>query len=125
MPRSVYFSKLDKLDTSMYMLGWGGSVTDAETTLTPIYRTRGKGGIGDFNYGQVADPKLDQLCADSSHEADPKKREGLVKAAIKLQEDQVYTIPLHRQFIPWATRTNIEVVHRADNWLEWAWVKIK
>ena len=33
MPRSIYFPKLEKLDTSMYMLGWGGSVTDAETTL--------------------------------------------------------------------------------------------
>ena len=125
MPRSVYFSKLDKLDTSMYMLGWGGSVTDAETTLTPIYRKRGKGGVGDFNYGQVDNPKMDELAAASSKEPDPKKREQLVKAAIKEHNDMVHHIPLHRQFIPWAVRDNIEVVHRADNWLEWAWVKIK
>jgi peptide/nickel transport system substrate-binding protein len=125
MPRSIYFAKLGKLDTSMYMLGWGGSVTDAETTLTPIYRTRAPGGIGDFNYGQVNNPKLDQLAAASSKEPDPAKREALIKAAIKEQNDQVHTIPLHRQFIPWATRSNVEVVHRADNWLEWAWVKIQ
>ena len=125
MPRSIYFSKLDKLDTSMYMLGWGGSVTDAETTLTPIYRRRGAGGVGDFNYGQINNPKLDQLAAASSKEPDPVKREALIKAAIKEHNEQVHHIPLHRQFIPWATRSNIEVVHRADNWLEWAWVKIK
>ena len=125
MPRSVYFAKLGKLDTSMYMLGWGGSVTDAETTLTPIYRTRAPGGIGDFNYGQVNNPKLDQLAAASSKEPDPVKREALIKAAIKEHNDQVHHIPLHRQFIPWATRSNVEVVHRADNWLEWAWVRIK
>ena len=125
MPRSVYFAKLGKLDTSMYMLGWGGSVTDAETTLTPIYRTRAPGGIGDFNYGQINNPKLDQLAAASSKEPDPKKRETLIKAAIKEHNDQVHHIPLHRQFIPWATRSNVEVVHRADNWLEWAWVKVK
>jgi peptide/nickel transport system substrate-binding protein len=125
MPRSIYFSKLAKLDTSMYMLGWGGAVTDAETILTPIYRTRGTGGIGDFNYGQVNDPTLDQLAAASSKEPDPVKREALVKAAIRRQNEQVHDIPLHRQFIPWATRSNIEVVHRADNWLEWAWVRIK
>ncbi|MBS0447553.1 MAG: ABC transporter substrate-binding protein [Proteobacteria bacterium] len=124
MPRSIYFAKLGNLDTSAYMLGWGGSITDAETILTPIYRTRGANGIGQFNYGQVADPELDKLCADSSHEADPKKREGLVKAAIKRQEEMVHTIPLHRQFIPWAVRSNVEVVHRADNWLEWAWIKV-
>ena len=125
MPRSVYFAKLGKLDTSMYMLGWGGSVTDAETTLTPIYRTRAPGGIGDFNYGQVNNPKLDQLAAASSKEPDPKKREALIKAAIKEHNDQVHHIPLHRQFIPWATRSNVEVVHRADNFVEFSWIRIK
>ena len=124
MPRSVYFAKLGKLDTSVYMLGWGGSVTDAETSLTPLYRTRAPGGIGDFNYGQVNNPKMDQLAAQSSKEADPVKREALIKATIKEHNDQVHHIPLHRQFIPWATRSNVEVVHRADNWLEWAWVKV-
>ena len=124
MPRSVYFAKLGNLDTSMYMLGWGGSVTDAETTLTPIYRTRGPGGVGQFNYGQVNDPKMDQLAAASSKEPDPVKREALIKAAMKQHNEQVHHIPLHRQFIPWATRSNVEVVHRADNWLEWAWIKI-
>jgi len=29
MPRAVYFPKLEKNDTSMYMLGWGGGTTDA------------------------------------------------------------------------------------------------
>ena len=124
MPRSVYFAKLGKLDTSMYMLGWGGSVTDAETTLTPIYRTRAPGGIGDFNYGQVNNPKMDQLAAQSSKEPDPVKREALIKAAMKEHNDQVHHIPLHRQFIPWAMRSNVDAPHRADNWLEWAWVKI-
>ncbi|HEY9238901.1 MAG TPA: ABC transporter substrate-binding protein [Burkholderiaceae bacterium] len=124
MPRSIYFAKLGNLDTSAYMLGWGGSVTDAETTLTPIYRTRGPGGIGQFNYGQVNNPKMDQLAAQSSKEADPVKREALIKAAVKEHNEQVHHIPLHRQFIPWATRANVEVVHRADNWLEWAWVKV-
>ena len=125
MPRSVYFAKLGNLDTSMYMLGWGGSVTDAETTFTPIYRTRGAGGIGDFNYGQVNNPKMDELAAASSKEPDPKKREALIKATIKEHNDMVHHIPLHRQFIPWATRANVQVVHRADNWLEWGWVTIK
>ncbi len=124
MPRSVYFAKLGNLDTSMYMLGWGGAVTDAETVLTPIYRTRATGGIGQFNYGQVNNPKMDQLAAQSSKEPDPAKREQLIKAAIKEHNDQVHHIPLHRQFIPWAMRSNVDAVHRPDNWLEWAWVKI-
>ena len=125
MPRSTYFSKLQRLDTSMYLLGWGGSITDAETTLTPLLRTRGENGVGAWNFGQVADARLDELAAASSREADPVKRERLVKAALQQHKDQVLTLPLHRQVVPWAMRQNVDVVHRADNWLEFSWVRIR
>lgn len=125
MPRSTYFPKLQRLDTSMYLLGWGGSITDAETTLTPLLRTRGEGGVGAWNFGQVSDARLDELAAASSKEADPKKREQLVKAALKEQKDQVLHLPLHRQVVPWGVRQNVEVVHRPDNWLEFAWVRMR
>ena len=125
MPRSTYFPKVQKFDTSMYMLGWGGAITDAETTLTPVLRNRGEGGIGSWNFGGYKDDKLDALAAASSKEGDPKKREALVKAALKEHNEQVRHIPLHRQVIPWAARQNVEVVHRADNWLEWRWINVK
>jgi peptide/nickel transport system substrate-binding protein len=125
MPRTTYFPKLQRLDTSMYLLGWGGAITDAETTLTPILRSRGEGGTGSWNFGQMKDAKLDELAAASSREPDAKKREQLIKAALKQAHDQVLYIPLHRQVIPWASRANVEVVHRADNWLEWRWVSVK
>ncbi|HEU0204440.1 MAG TPA: ABC transporter substrate-binding protein, partial [Burkholderiaceae bacterium] len=38
-PRATYFPKLEKSDTSFYMLGWGGAVTDAQTTLDPVLRS--------------------------------------------------------------------------------------
>ena len=125
MPRAQYFAKMEKLDTSMYMLGWGGSITDAETTLTPIYRSRGAGGVGDYNWGQVNNPKLDRLAAASSQEADPAKREQLIRAAVQEHNEQVHHIPLHRQVVPWAARKGVEVVHRPDNWFEWQWVKMR
>ena len=125
MPRTTYFPKLQRLDTSMYLLGWGGSITDAETTLTPLLRTRGEGGVGAWNFGQIADARLDALAAASSREADPVKREQLIKAALQQQKDQVLTLPLHRQVVPWGARQNVDVVHRADNWVEFAWVRIR
>ncbi|GAP38526.1 ABC transporter substrate-binding protein [Piscinibacter sakaiensis] len=125
MPRSTYFPKVQKFDTSMYMLGWGGSITDAETTLTPVLRNRGEGGVGAWNFGGYVDAKLDELAAASSREPDPKKREQLVKAALKRHNEEVHHLPLHRQVIPWAARQNVELVHRADNWLEWRWVSVK
>ena len=124
-PRATYFPRLEKYDFSMYMLGWGGSVTDAETTLTPVMRNNvGEKGIGFYNYGHSKNDKVDALAAQQSHEADAKKREELVKAALREWKDQFLTLPLHRQVIPWAARSNVAVVHRADNWFEVAWVTI-
>lgn len=124
MPRTTYFPKLQKLDTSMYLLGWGGSVTDAETTFTPVYRTRGEGGVGAWNFAQIANPKLDELAAASSREPDPVKREQIVKATVREFQAQVHAVPLHRQSIAWAMRSNVSAVQRADNWLEWQWVTL-
>jgi len=124
-PRATYFPRLEKYDFSMYMLGWGGSVTDAETTLTPVMRNNlGEKGVGFYNYGHSRNDKLDALAAQSSTEADPKKREELIKAALREYREQFTALPLHRQVIPWAARSNVNVVHRADNWFEVSWVTI-
>jgi peptide/nickel transport system substrate-binding protein len=125
MPRATYFPKMEKWDTSLYMLGWGGAVTDAETTLTPVMRNPGPKGEGLYNYGRSRNDKFDQLAAASSIEPDVSKREALIKAALREWKEQVHTIPLHRQMIPWAARQNVDVVHRADNWLEVGWISIR
>ena len=123
-PRTLYFPKLEKLDTSLYMLGWGGAVTDAETTLTPVMRQRGDKGVGLYNYGNSRNDKFDALAAQSSIEPDPKKREQLIRAALTEWKEQIHTIPLHRQMIPWAARSNVNLVHRADNFVVMQWVSI-
>jgi peptide/nickel transport system substrate-binding protein len=125
MPRATYFPKLEKLDTSMYMLGWGGAITDAETTITPVLRNRGEKGVGFYNYGNSRNDKFDALAAQTSVEPDAKKREETIKAALREYTSQAHVLPLHRQVIPWAARTNVEVSHRADNWLEVPWVTVK
>jgi peptide/nickel transport system substrate-binding protein len=125
LPRVTYFPKLEKFDTSMYMLGWGGSVTDAETTLTPVMRNlQPSGGVGSYNYGRSSNAKFDDLAARSSVEADPAKRKELILAALTEWKEQVHTIPLHRQVIPWAARANVGAVHRPDNYFIWEWVTI-
>lgn len=124
MPRVTFFPKVEKLDTSVYLYGWGGAITDAETMMTPVLRNRGEKGVGAYNYGNFKNDKFDQLAAQSSVEGDAKKREQLIKAALMEVKEQVNVIPLHRQVIPWAARNNINVVHRADNWFETAWVTV-
>jgi peptide/nickel transport system substrate-binding protein len=94
-------------------------------TFTPIYRNRAAGGIGEYNRGNLQGRRARRARAASSREVDPAKRKELIKKVFLRHNEQVHHIPLHRQFIPWAARTNVEVVHRADNWLEIQWVKVK
>jgi peptide/nickel transport system substrate-binding protein len=80
--------------------------------------------VGEYNRGNFKDDELDALVAASSKEPDEAKRQQLIKQAFKRQAEQVHYIPLHRQFIPWAARSHIQVVHRPDNWLEWRWITV-
>ncbi len=125
MPVSTYFSKVQKLDTSFYMLGWGGSTFDPIFTLQPVMHSRNDKGDGDYNWGQVSDKKFDALVQQLKGEIDSKKRHAMIIEAFKIQNDNIYHLPLHLQIIPWAMRANVSVVHRADNWLEVPWVVIK
>ncbi|MEW5879126.1 MAG: ABC transporter substrate-binding protein [Pseudomonadota bacterium] len=125
MPRATYFPKLEKYDTSFFMLGWGGAITDAQTTLWPVLRSKDdKTGNGSFNYGRYVNPKLDALIDAAGTEMDAEKRRELIRQALAEHNAQVHHVPLHRQMIPWAMRANIHVVHRADNVLNMESVRI-
>ena len=125
MPRAVYFPKLEKTDTSMYMLGWGGSTTDAIFTLQPVLSTYNGKGDGDFNYGRYTNKKLDELTAKIKVDMDEKRRLNDIHNALLAQNAEVNLIPLHRQVIPWAARSNVTLPHRADNWVTPFWATVK
>jgi peptide/nickel transport system substrate-binding protein len=125
LPRAQYFPKAQRLDVSMYMLGWGGATTDAIFTLQPVLHSRNDKGDGDYNWGNYSYPEFDALIDDAKGDTDPKRRQETIVKAMKFHHDNVLHIPLHLQVIPWASRANVEVVHRADNWLQATWVKIK
>ena len=115
MPRAQYIPKLEKLDTSLYLLGWGGGSTDGAFVLQPVLHSYSGEGDGDYNYGRYRDGKLDALVDQVMVEMNPQKRLALIRRALEIHRDAVYHLPLHRQVVPWAARTNVEVPHRADN----------
>ncbi|MEO6281131.1 ABC transporter substrate-binding protein [Roseateles sp.] len=124
IPRTLFFPKVEKFDTSLYLAGWGGSTVDAEVMLTPVLRNRGEQGVGVGNYAGIVNDKGDALAAASSIETHPAKREALVKAALQAYREQVNLIPLHRQVIPWAMKAGITVPHSPANWLSVDWVQV-
>ncbi|MBL8524006.1 MAG: ABC transporter substrate-binding protein [Betaproteobacteria bacterium] len=122
--KTTYFPKLQKLDTSMYLLGWGGATTDAIFSLKPVMHSRNNTGAGEYNWGDYRDATLDGYIDRAEGETDQEKRRELIVAAMKRHHDEVLHIPLHVQVSPWVSKANVSVVHRADNWLEVAWVKM-
>ncbi len=126
IPRTLLFPKLEKLDTSFYMLGWGVPTFDPQYALQSLVRTRiEKTADGDYNYGRYSNAKVDEAIDKMKTEVDPKKRAELAREASKIHMEEVGHIPLHYQVIPWAMRSNVSVVHRADNRLLAKWVTIK
>jgi peptide/nickel transport system substrate-binding protein len=125
IPRSQYFPKAQRMEISFCMLGWGGATTDAIFTLQPVLHSRNDKGDGDYNWGNYKDAEFDALIDAAKGEVDMKKRQGIIIQAMKHFHDNVYMIPLHLQVIPWASRANVNVIHRADNWLQATWVNIK
>ena len=125
LPRANYFPKLEKYDTSFYMLGWGGAITDAQTTLSPVLRSLdAKTGNGSFNYGRYVNPKLDALIDAAAVEMNADKRRQMIWDALKEHNANVHHVPLHRQMIPWAMRSNVTAVHRGDNVLNMESVRL-
>jgi peptide/nickel transport system substrate-binding protein len=125
MPRATYFPKLEKTDTSLYMLGWGGAATDAMFTLQPVLSTYTGKGDGDYNYGRYSNPKLDVLTQKAKTEMNAEARLVYVQEALLAHNAEINHLPLHRQVIPWASRGNVTVVHLANNFVNPYWVTVK
>ncbi|MEO7742572.1 MAG: ABC transporter substrate-binding protein [Usitatibacter sp.] len=126
MPRATYFPKIQKFDTSFYMLGWGVPTFDSLYALLSLMHTHvPKAADGDYNLGRYSNPKVDAAIDALKTETDPAKRRALTREVLVLHGADVGHIPLHHQVIPWAMRSNVSAVHRADNRLCVKWVTIK
>ena len=124
LPLVTYFPMIQRYEASIYMLGWGVPTFDALYSLQSLTRTVGTGGDGNYNIGRYSNPRMDYLVDRVKTETDLPVRNRMLTEALQLQNDTVAHIPLHNQVIPWAMKKNIDVVHRADNRLDWALIKV-
>jgi peptide/nickel transport system substrate-binding protein len=67
---------------------------------------------------------MDALVDRIKLETDLKVRNELIEQALVLSHEDVAYLPLYNQVIPWAMKKNIDVVHRADNRLDWRLIKV-
>jgi peptide/nickel transport system substrate-binding protein len=103
-----FFPKIEKYDTSFYLLSWGGGVTsDALYTLNALLHSVGARGEGDFNMGRWSNAEMDQLIAQIKIETDPAKRNEAIRQALMLAAKELPLVPIHQPLIPWAMRKNV------------------
>ena len=125
LPLVTYFPMIQRNEASIYMLGWGVPTFDALYSLQSLVRTVGAGGDGNYNVGRYSNPQMDALIERIKVETDAKRRNELIEQALILEHKDVSHLPLHNQAIPWAMKKNIDVVHRADNRLDWRLISVR
>jgi peptide/nickel transport system substrate-binding protein len=108
VPVSNYFPKVEKYDTSFYLLSWGGGVTsDGLYTLQALLHTVTGKGEGDFNMGRWSNAQMDRLVAAIRTEADATRRDQLIREALLLANAEMPFVAIHQPVIPWAMRASV------------------
>lgn len=125
MPRAQFFPKVANNDTSAYLFGWGVPTFDAFYSLEALIHSKGTGAYGAFNYGNYANPKVDQLIDVIKTETDLNKRNDMIHEALGIFAKDFGSLPLHDQVIPWAMKKNVKAIHRADNRPVVDWIVIE
>ncbi len=124
LPLVTYFPMIQRYEASIYMLGWGVPTFDALYSLQSLTRSVGPGGDGNYNVGRYSNQRMDYIVDRIKTETDLPVRNRFLTEGLQLSNDTVSHIPLHNQIIPWAMKKNIEVIHRADNRLDWRAIKV-
>jgi peptide/nickel transport system substrate-binding protein len=124
LPLVTYFPMIQRHEASIYMLGWGVPTFDTLYSAQSLLRTVGTGGDGNYNVGRYSNPRMDYIVDRVKVETDLPVRNRLLTESLQLSNDTVSHIPLHNQIIPWALKKNVDVVHRADNRLDWRVIKV-
>ncbi len=123
--KGTYFPKILRRDTSFYMLGWTPGTYDSHNALNALFRCVDDKGSGQFNLGSYCNPKVDEMTLKIQSETDKAKRGEMIKEAFKLHQDDIGHLPLHQQALAWGVSKKVELVQRADNFLDFKWMSIK
>jgi peptide/nickel transport system substrate-binding protein len=117
VPQASYFPKIQKFDTSMYLLSWGAATYDALYNLQALLHTTTgtQTGNGDSNYGRYSNPKMDELIGKIKVEGDLKKRDVFIREALMLNNSEVGVLPIHVPIVPWAMRKNVDATFAPNN----------
>ena len=117
MTKSVFFSRRNKYEFSLYMAGWGSGTGEMSSPLRALVATRDKDrGLGGTNRGRYSNPALDDKILEALATVDDDKREALLRAASSMAMADYAILPLHFEVTTWAHRKGLAYGARADQY---------
>ncbi len=120
-PTNQFFPKLSQGTASFVEYGWTPS-PDAWASLNALFRSFDRSGLGTFNAGRYANPRLDAIVDAIRVEPDLPRRRALVAEALRIVHDDLPYVPLYRRTLTWAMAPAVDAVQWPNDTIELRWV---
>jgi peptide/nickel transport system substrate-binding protein len=125
MPVRSYWPELRADNFDMYLLGWSPGTFDAEHPIRFLASTPNKEKkLGSWNFGGYSNAKIDELLPMIQTEIDDAKRQAMVDEVNGLIQSEVAYVPMYVQPLIWATKDNVSLTQRTDNFFMLRWVTL-
>lgn len=124
--KTLHFPKLQKKDSSFFLLGWGVPTLDSHYVFTFLYQTSDAAKkVGSWNFTGYSNAKLDELSDAMLKEVDQAKRDKMVADAWATVVADMPYLPLHHQLIVWAMSDKVTMPIFANDAPNFKYSKIK
>jgi peptide/nickel transport system substrate-binding protein len=108
--KTLHFPKLQKKDTSFFLLGWGVPTLDSHYVFTFLYQTNDAAKkVGSWNFTGYSNAKFDELADAMLKEIDPARRDKMIADAWQLAIADMPYLPLHHQLIVWSMSDKVTI----------------
>ena len=125
VPVRGYWDELRADQFDMYLLGWSPGTFDAEHIMRFLLSTPDPDrNLGSWNFGAYSNATIDEIYPSIVSEVDQAARQEQIDTVHKAMRDDTAYVPLHVQPLVWATKDNIDLAQRADNFFILRWVTV-
>lgn len=125
VPVRNYWPELREKKFDMYLLGWSPGTFDAEHPIRFLAATPNEEKkLGSWNFGGYSSARVDELLPMIQVELDEEKRQAMIDEVNQIMQDDTAYIPLYVQPLIWASKDNITLTQRSDDFFLLRWVTI-
>jgi peptide/nickel transport system substrate-binding protein len=125
---NILLPRLNTSDTSMYVIGWTPATAEQEGVLVPLAHSRPGGvktTVGEYNFGNYSNPRVDELLDKGRVEFDTAKRYALFNEAMSVMDAEAAFVPLVYRHITWAMRKGVKAKTRSNDILDLRFVNVE